>query len=381
MEDMDESKLVDKFIQFGCWNNLNTKVKEDGKRKQLGCLNNVIDLLNDYLSKVVVKPQFLIISGDNYYPEKQKTDEVTTNIVIYPDKLREGFEKLQIDLPIYMMLGNHDLEKTPKEEDPTQQECKILNLEMENKPANVEYNFFKYVMLKNGTMVLMIDTSIYEVDSEKYLQCYNKFFELSMSRQSFASIEEIREYQLQQITEAIARKELKNIIIVGHHPIKYFKYKKPKEGNEAKIQFRGDIINFFKPVLAHIYGLAPAPNYYYLCSDLHLYQKGIIQLQMGADVVMRIQQYIVGTGGTEMDNPLPDNYTKRVKTEADITYTLEDEKAQCGFLECDATESELVFTPILLGSDKGKGNKKTKNKRSKRSKRTKKRSKRGKQTK
>ena len=134
MEDMDESKLVDKFIQFGCWNNLNTKVKEDGKRKQLGCLNNVIDLLNDYLSKVVVKPQFLIISGDNYYPEKQKTDEVTTNIVIYPDKLREGFRKLQIDLPIYMMLGNHDLEKTPKEEeDPTQQECKILNLEMENK--------------------------------------------------------------------------------------------------------------------------------------------------------------------------------------------------------------------------------------------------------
>jgi len=99
---------------------------------------------------------------------------------------------------------------------------------------------------------------------------------------------------------------------------------------------------------------------------------------MGADVVMRIQQYIVGTGGTELDSPLPDNYTKRVKTEDDITYTLEDEKAQCGFLECVVKEEGLEFTPILLGSDKGKGNKKTKNKRSKRSKRTKKRSKRSK---
>ena len=366
----------DKFIQFGCWNNLNTKVK-DGQEKQLGCLNKVFGLLNDYLTKVENKPKFLIISGDNYYPEKQKEDDVTTNIVIHPDKLIEGFKKLEIDLPIYMMLGNHDLEKTPKEEDPTQQECKILELEMTNKPPNVEYNFFKYEML-NGTMVLMIDTSIYEDDSENYLQCYNKFFELS--RQSFASIEEIKEYQLQQITEAITRKELKNIIIVGHHPIKYFKYKKPKEGKEAKIQFRSDIIHFFKPVLAHIYGvLGPKTNYYYLCSDMHLYQKGRIELQMSADVVMRIQQYIVGTGGTELDSPFPPDYAERVKTEDDITYTLEDEKAQCGFLECVVKQGGLEFTPIFVNL-KG-GNKKTKNKRSKRSKRTKKRSKRNKKTK
>ena len=366
----------DKFIQFGCWNNLNTKVK-DGQEKQLGCLNKVLGLLNDYLSKVEVKPKFLIISGDNYYPEKQKVDDVTTNIVIYPDKLIEGFKKIEIDLPIYMMLGNHDLEKTPKEEEPTKQECKILELEMANKPANVEYNFFKYVMLKNGTMILMIDTSIYEDDSEEYLQCYNKFFE--SSGQSFSSVEEIREYQLEQIMDAIEGKELRNIIIVGHHPIIYFKYKKGKDGKKAKIHFRSDIRNLFQPVLAHIYGkLGPATNYYYLCSDMHLYQKGKIELQMGAET-MRIQQYIVGTGGTELDSPLPPDYDEKVKTEDIITYALEDEKAQCGFLECVVKEEGLEFTPIFVPS-KG-GNKKTKNKRSKRSKRTKKRSKQNKKTK
>ena len=365
----------DKFIQFGCWNNLNTKVK-DSKEKQLGCLNQVFELLNDYLSKVEVKPKFLIISGDNYYPEKQKMDDITTNIVIYPDKLIEGFKKIEIDLPIYMMIGNHDLEKTPKEEEPTKQECKILELEMANKPTNVEYNFFKYVMLKNGTMVLMIDTSIYEDDSEEYLQCYNKFFE--SSSQSFSSIEEIREYQLRQITEAIVGKELRNIIIVGHHPIIYFKYKKAKEGKKAKIHFRSDILNLFKLVLAHIYGLAPAPNYYYLCSDLHLYQKGKIELEMGPDATMRIQQYIVGTGGTELDSKLPPVFEK-VKTEDGIKYEFEDENDQCGFLECVVKEEGLEFTPIFVEL-KG-GNKKTKNKKLTRSKKTKKRSKRSKRTK
>lgn len=368
----------DKFIQFGCWNNLNTKVK-DGKETQLGCLNQVFELLNDYLSKVEVKPKFLIISGDNYYPEKQKVDEVTTNIVIYPDKLIEGFKTIEIDLQIYMMLGNHDLEKTPKEEDTTKQECKILELEMENKPANVEYNFFKYVMLKNGTMVLMIDTSIYEDDSEQYLQCYNKFFETS--GESFSSIDEIREYQLRQITEAIEGKELRNIIMVGHHPIIYFKYKKGKDGKKAKIHFRSDIRNLFQPVLAHIYGkVGPATNYYYLCSDMHLYQKGKIELQIGADATMRIQQYIVGTGGTELDSPLPPDFDEKVKTEDNIiTYKFEEEKAQCGFLECVVKEEGLEFTPIFV-EIKG-GNKKTKNKKLTRSKKTKKRSKRSKRTK
>ena len=414
----------DKFIQFGCWNNLNTKVK-DGKEKRIGCLNDVIDLLNDYLINVENKPKFLIVSGDNYYPGKQKdpADETRKIKTIYPDKLREGFQMLPNNLPIYMILGNHDLETNTKKENlyienlntPEQKDCKILELEMASKLHNVEYNFCKNVMLKNGTMVLMVDTSIYEEEknSSKYLQCYNKFFEsLGLS---FTSIAQIREYQIQRITEAITGKELRNLIIVGHHPFFQLKNKekekdkkkekeegKKKEKEEGKekdkkkekekdkkekeeeetastVKFESDISHSFKPVIAHIYGLlGPKTNYYYLCSDLHLFQKGRIEFRIGAET-MRIQQYIVGTGGTEMDPALPLDYAERVKTEDDITYILEDEKAQCGFLECVVKEEGLVFTPIFVNL-KG-GNKKTKNKRSKRSKRTKKRSKRNKKTK
>ena len=45
-----------------------------------------------------------------------------------------------------------------------------------------------------------------------------------------------------------------------------------------------------------------AVNYYYLCADLHLYQEGTIVLPTEAGPEMRINQYIVGTGGTKLDD-------------------------------------------------------------------------------
>jgi hypothetical protein len=355
---------------------LNTKIK-DGKEKQLGCLNKVIRLLNGYLT--TNKPEFLIISGDNYYPEKQKEDDVTKKIVIYPEKLIEGIRKLEMDLPIYMMIGNHDLEKTPKEENPEQRECKILELEMANKPRNVEYNFFKYEMLKHGTMVLMIDTSIYEDGSEQYLLCYNKFFESSGLQ--FDTIDEIKSYQLEQIRDTLSGKTIKNIIIIGHAPILYLKFKKNKG-----VILRSDIRESFAPVLTDIYGmLGPDVNYSYLCSDLHLFQKGRVEIQIDAAKKMTIQQYIVGTGGTELDSALPADFAEKVQTEGGITYSLEQEEARCGFLECVVTERGPVFTPILLRSDEGKGTKKiikrTKGTKQRKEKETKKRSKKNKRSK
>ena len=43
-----------KFIQFGCWNNINKD----------GCLEKVMIKLNEYVTDV--KPDFIVITGDNY---------------------------------------------------------------------------------------------------------------------------------------------------------------------------------------------------------------------------------------------------------------------------------------------------------------------------
>ena len=369
--------LLDKFIQFGCWNNLNTK-----KGKPIGCLKNVTTLLNDYLSSEVKKPNFLVVSGDNYYPDKQKdpTDETKKQKFIFQDKLREGFASLPDELPIHMILGNHDLETTTKKpnlfvetlEQPEQRDCKILQLEFQYKKENVDYNFFKDIMLANGTLLSMIDTSIYDVDSKNYLPCYNIFFQQDTIADrgiQFENIEQLREYQFGKIMEAITKHssetEIKHIIIVGHHPIFQLKNKE-----EEGIQFTSDINVFFTPVLKSIYErLPPHVKYYYLCSDLHLFQTGIIKLQINSDTTMDIQQYIVGNGGTKLDPPLPPDYKETKKEAENIVYILEEERAQCGFLECVIDESGPNFRPILLpptsSGGKTKKMKRSKMKRSK----------------
>jgi len=70
------SNLPSKFIQFGCWNNLNQK----------GCLRNVMNTLSSYLrnrDKSPDKPpEFLVVSGDNYYPEKETINDVKKKLYI-----------------------------------------------------------------------------------------------------------------------------------------------------------------------------------------------------------------------------------------------------------------------------------------------------------
>ncbi len=85
------------FIHFGCWNNLNK-----------GCLEKVMQLLKNRL-KHKPKIDFLTIAGDNYYPKKEKVGNKKNKIII-PSLLEEGFAHLPKEIPIYMILGNHDLE-------------------------------------------------------------------------------------------------------------------------------------------------------------------------------------------------------------------------------------------------------------------------------
>ena len=68
------------LIQFGCWNNKNT---ENGKT--VGGLQIVMEAIKKYARKQ--KPKFLIVSGDNYYPQKEKSKDGTTlGEMVYPDE-------------------------------------------------------------------------------------------------------------------------------------------------------------------------------------------------------------------------------------------------------------------------------------------------------
>ena len=92
------SKSNNRFIHFGCWNNLNN---------DKACLDKVINTLEKNISDV----DFIIVAGDNYYPEKKKEkDKASKKKYIYVERLREGLTKLaNIGKHIYMILGNHQV--------------------------------------------------------------------------------------------------------------------------------------------------------------------------------------------------------------------------------------------------------------------------------
>lgn len=52
---------INNFVHFGCWNNLNKK----------GSLYNVMTSLINYMNNEQ-NVQLIVVSGDNYYPDKKK---------------------------------------------------------------------------------------------------------------------------------------------------------------------------------------------------------------------------------------------------------------------------------------------------------------------
>ena len=380
-----------KFWQFGCWNNLNI----DKNGNSVGRMKYVIDYIKETYIKETEAPDFLIISGDNYYPGKTKAkkeekekkekkekdkkekkdkdkDDTTTKIkTIFKDKLIEGLQYLPEDIPINMLLGNHDLETNNKnnlfiatsaseEVKPENGKCEIIKLELEalKERKNVDYFFFKSERLNNNTLLLMIDTSIYEVDAEAidYLPCYNIFLEAKEKMSSFENIKHLRDYQLEKIIDAIKKdnKSIKHLIIVGHHPIYQLKNKTSGDPPVDDVTDKSDISVDFTPVLKTIQRLLlPTTKYYYLCSDLHLYQKGLIRINFKDTNPMIINQYIVGSGGTELDPRVPPELVEPDKTyiskDGSITYIFEDEKREYGFLECiieKDTAPRFKFMPL-----------------------------------
>ena len=301
-----------------------------------------------------------------------------------------------------MILGNHDLDRNNKKNlfidesrpaqgqisqlRPENNECEIIKAQLAvlKDKQNVDYLFFKSELKNDDTLILMIDTSIYEPDKQTnvYLPCYNEFFKnntLYEDKQfDFPTITNLRSYQRNRILKAISEattgaRTIKHIIIVGHHPIYQVKYKVKEE---EPIKFTSDIQVDFKPVLIAIYDKLfkiykqlPKTKFYYLCSDLHLYQKGTINIRVSKkhDVTMRIEQYIVGTGGTVLDPKLPEATQKNyINNEEGITYDIIDEQQSHGFLECiinEKKEPTFQFIPLTeLGGIKHNTRKKKKTK-------------------
>lgn len=394
------ASTTNKFVQFGCWN------QGFCSEGQVNPLTNVMTELREFTR--LEKPDFIVVAGDNYYPDKVK-DKVTgeKTKTIKPAYLASGFSCLPTEIEIDMILGNHDLEKgiqileeegraVPEEK----KECFITNDELELAFASGLAQHIDLVVNKarvlGDTLLLLLDTTMYDIkEATDALPCYRRM----PGYEGIQSVADLHARQLDFIHESINSFQGKNIILVGHHPITGYKEKEKKdkkkegkaqdkaegkaegkEGKEKKKETEIFLIKAFASfieVLLNVYTLkTDKVNYYYLCADLHLYQEGTVILPTGGEGNMIIHQYIVGTGGTSLDdNPLDNekfaDAAKNTTFQTDVkdseyrgTYNVINSIKVNGFLVCDYSLPTLAFdflpVPMLSGRE---GGRRSKNKR------------------
>ena len=231
------------------------------------------------------------------------------------------------------------MESEPEFEE-EQGDCKITNYEMKHvERTNIKLHLCDVQKLNDNTLLILLDTSIYahdeyDGDGHNFLKCYNAFL---LSNPEIKSLEELKQFQEDEIMKKIDKMDglegITNVIMVGHHPIAGYKQK-------DTIVEMDDITNDIVPFLDQLYKkCGNDKKYTYLCADYHSYQKGRIDMKLDNGSTMHIQQCIVGTGGTKLDDDLKikyddDNNSDPTYTFGQITYTFEENKHECGFLAC-----------------------------------------------
>lgn len=352
----NKSSITNSFIHFGCWNN-----GLCDKNEQTNSVSKVMNKLNKYARK---KINFISIAGDNYYPEKIKKKEKSEKKekkegdkmkIIYTQNLVSGFSCLPNNVKINMILGNHDLETNTKNkqqlyiDDITNMEdmnnCYILNSEIkEAVNKNIKFVLQKTYELSKNTLIIMIDTSMYEDDAINYIPCYNEYFQKKgVIDTHITNILDLQNMQGDNILNKLdeLNKRYGNIVIIGHHPITGW-----KEKNDKNILINPAIK--FIELLLSIYEKQPSSKYYYLCADLHLYQQGTIKI----DDKMVIEQYIVGTGGAELDTAVRVESVKSINPYINIIYyEMKQNISTNGFLHCIENGKHLCFKFIDIMND------------------------------
>ena len=314
------------FIHFGCWNKNNSP------------FYNVIDSINTHNEDV----QFISVAGDNYYPSKEKKDGVKVK-TLNMDNLNSGFEKLKtIKKPIYLTFGNHDIDdfSSCKHCHHEKEACiKCTNLEAQVKISSTKPKINIYPetlhIERNNSIIFFLDSSVYELIEENNDEdmdikdtCYAHLNLL----EDIKTLTQLIDYQLKYVTENI--KEHTNVLFVFHHPIISKKLKEKDGKKKEKVSFSNGLINFY----IELNELLKGKNIYHLCADTHYYQSSIVNING-----LNINQYIVGTGGADLDEG--DENKIIINSDNTIIYTptSKEYNSSYGYLHVVENDNGFIF--------------------------------------
>ena len=302
-----ELPRVDRFTMFGCWNDGICDSKDPR-------LNGMSSVFNSLMTSSF-DPSLYIVAGDNYYPATVKDSGVKTK-VFNITALESGFQCLaslsaRDNTPVYLLMGNHDLQ-AERDFGPGE-ECKIIREEL-RLTQGTTIDTSTMVLQSKDTVFIFLDTNLYESKAEdKYARCelvYRSDMDSLDGLSNKKKIERITgavQDKISRALTAIAKRgiPINQIITVGHHPIIGTKRKKDKESGEVKYKNQR-IDDQGAGFIASCNQMFPDAQCVYLCADIHQYQESEVIIH---GMERPIHQYIVGTGGAELDKLLPERGT------------------------------------------------------------------------
>ena len=332
-----------RFTMFGCWNN---KFCNPHNPEENGMSSVFYSL---YQNENKFDPNFYVIAGDNYYPTTIKTKaeqgkKAKKRKVLNSTNLASGFECLKgLDRQVFLLMGNHDLQE--EKDFGEDHECDIIKQQLElSKDSNIEVT--TSVLVRDDTLFLFLDTNLYEDDEDyQYARCELEYRDkveqlshLSKSEITQHIIDEIQHNTMAQLTNIVKDGYvIKYMFIIAHHPILGAKQKLNTETNTMKTKPQR-INNQGAIFIANCFAFFPDAKPYYLCADIHQYQKSSVSISLPDLTLQPITQYIVGTGGAELDEYLPN----KPVTNGILTYT---------FIEGTPTHGYLNVYRETLGGD------------------------------
>ena len=300
--------------------------------------------------------------------KKEKTkDKLEEKVKIFiPEKFNSIMDMLPKDIPLYLLWGNHDVldktvlsndynritsnydSKTTSNEDKgiiinelskEKIECNVINQQLEWIKSNPNITPFKDMIVEESfpnTLILMIDTTIYEED--QYVKCYN---ENDIFNEDENTIDILRTIQKDKIQAILNNSTEKHIIFIGHHPIKAYK--------EKGIQFTPHLYNLFLDLI----DLLQDKNIYYLCADTHIYQssKLTVAKELEPSKYIEIYQQVVGTGGAETDKLgklTNTNSGYPLKDTSNLDLFIYEQKQKHGYLICEYIKPTDESNPLSM---------------------------------
>jgi len=345
-----------KFVNFGCWN------KTDNKP-------GLKDVFNEIKKEENI--DFFIVNGDNYYQKKNKNKNkdkdkkkgsVNGEKTIHKNELIDGFNLLSEVITnyhqeLYLLMGNHDLEMINSECETTRLEKFYVDMYNINKKFEQFHFPNDLVMFKeiDDNIIIMIDTNIYtELGKDK--ECYKIINADYNDGYDFIKQQKIK------ITEQLGDKKYKNIIVCGHHPLFGIKNQKMKEN-----KLKGGIETLHKEIYELFLDVIKehSENVIYLCADVHNYQKGKVTITK-EDQDIQVQQYIVGTGGADLDDDYNEKYNNDfnpnnsnsnidpvclIETSIDdinLKYEIDQHTSQYGYIVVEIINGFVTIQPRMI---------------------------------